>query len=123
MDEEFLAAWVGKLGRAWEDRDQQAAAALFSPAVVYRENPFALALHGRAAVEEYWRSEMADHTHVRCWFDVIAAAGSTGIAHWRTTLTRGGTGAQVALDGLIVVQFNPAGECCSLREWWHAQEG
>ena len=30
--------------------------------------------------------------------------------------------AQVALDGVIVVQFNPAGECCTLREWWHSQE-
>jgi hypothetical protein len=122
MNEEYLATWVQKLGRAWEDRNPQAAAALFSADVVYSENPFAPALHGRAAVAEYWRSETAGHANVQCAFEVIGVAGSSGIAHWHTTLARSESGAQVALDGVIVVEFNSAGECCSLREWWHSQE-
>ena len=122
MDEEFLNGWVGRLGRAWEDRDPRAAAALFSADVTYSPNPLAPALHGRAAVEEYWRAELAGHTDVQCEFDVIGVAGKVGIAHWHTTLTHIETGARVVLDGLIVVEFNPTGECRSLREWWHGQE-
>ncbi len=122
MDESYLAAWTQRLGRAWEDRSPQAAAALFSADVVYSENPFEPALHGRAAIFAYWRAELAGQEQIQVAFEVIGVAGDIGIAHWHTTLRRPGSAAMVALDGVIVVRFNPAGECVSLREWWHRHE-
>jgi hypothetical protein len=122
MNEITFAAWVGRLGRAWEQRDPHEAAALFSQDVVYSTDPFAAPLHGRPAVLAYWQAELARHDQVRCEFEVIGLAGESGVAHWHTTLSRPGGGARVALDGLIVARFNQQGECASLREWWHSDE-
>lgn len=122
MDETTFAAWIGRLGRAWERRDAQAAADLFSADVEYSADPFAPPLRGRAAVLAYWQAELAQHDQVRCEFAPISLAGATGVAHWHTTLARPGGGARVALDGVIVARFNRQGECASLREWWHKEE-
>lgn len=122
MNRDTLSAWVRKLGRAWEERNPQAAAALFSADVVYSDNPFEPALRGRTAVFEYWQSETEQHDQVRFDFSIIGITGDTGIAHWQATFTRVGTQHSVVLDGVIVVQFNQAGECTNLREWWHRAE-
>ena len=122
MDETTFAAWAGRLGRAWEQRDARAAAALFSADVEYSTDPFAPPLRGRAAVRAYWEDELSRHEQVRCAFTVVGLAGETGVAHWHTTLSRPGGGARVALDGVILARFNRQGECASLREWWRAEE-
>jgi hypothetical protein len=122
MNEQFFTTWVNRLGRAWETGDPEAAAALFGPTATYSENPFDPPLVGREAIRAYWAETAGDHEQVRCVFSVIGVFGATGVAHWRTTLVRRGSGQAAMLAGVIVTTFDEDGACVSLREWWQAQE-
>ncbi len=54
MNRDTFTAWVNTLIRAWENRDAQAAADLFTNNATYQENPFDEPLRGRAAIRAYW---------------------------------------------------------------------
>ncbi len=43
----FIDRWIGAYGRAWEDRDDQAVAELFTQDAIYRLHPFGEPTRGR----------------------------------------------------------------------------
>jgi hypothetical protein len=53
MTETQLENWLEALGRAWETRDPEAAAALFSERAEYYETPFVEPARGREGVRTY----------------------------------------------------------------------
>lgn len=115
--------WLAAYGRAWEARDPDAAAALFTEDAVYEETPFSKPLRGREAIREYWAEVPRSQEDIRFTFSVLAWAGGAGVAHWRTTLVRTADGARIQLDGVLVATFDHGGLCRHFREWWHRQEG
>jgi hypothetical protein len=116
-----LGAWLARYGAAWEARDGTAAGRLFTPGARYYELPFDKPKEGRAGIEEYWRTVTADQRDVNFKSEVIAVNGNTGVAHWSAEFRLRSTGAMVALDGVFVLVFDSAGQCSSLREWWHVR--
>jgi uncharacterized protein (TIGR02246 family) len=114
-----LQAWLGKYEAAWEQRDPDQAAALFTENATYRETPFQEPFKGRAGIRKYWAEVTADQRMIDFKSDVIAVQGNVGVAHWSATLTTASTGAKVELDGVFVLTFDASGLCASLREWWH----
>jgi ketosteroid isomerase-like protein len=114
-----LESWLQRYGAAWEARDPAAAGKLFVTDASYHEMPFDAPKQGRAAIEEYWRTVTADQRDVKFESQVIAVTGNTGVAHWKATFRVASTGATLALDGVFVLEFDAAGQCKSLREWWH----
>jgi hypothetical protein len=117
-----LTAWLAAYGRAWEMRDPEEAASLFAEAASYHETPFGPPARGRAGIRDYWAAATRGQRDV--WFasDVVSAAGDRGVARWRAEFTRAATGARVKLDGIFVLEFDEAGLCTELREWWHRIE-
>lgn len=69
-----------------------------------------------------WQTELANHRDVDCVIEPLHQGADWAVAHWHTTLIHADTGESVALDGVMIVQFNAAGECTNLREWWHNAE-
>jgi ketosteroid isomerase-like protein len=118
-----LEAWLERYGDAWEARDASAAGRLFAADARYQESPFDEPKKGRAGIEEYWRSVTADQREVRFESSIIAVNGKTGIAHWSAKFRLESTGAIVELDGMFVLEFDSAGQCSELREWWHVRGG
>ena len=114
--------WLTRYGRAWETADPQAAAALFTPDCRYFETPFSEPARGRDGVAGYWQAVPEGQTDVRFGFRVLAVSAPTVIAHWTATFNRRQGGSRVDLDGVFVLEFDEAGLCCTLREWWHRQE-
>ena len=114
--------WFNQLAHVWNCGDAHAVAPLFSVNAIYSENPFAPPLHGRAAIIAYWQTELANHRDVDCVIEPLHQGADWAVAHWHTTLTHADTGKSVAFDGVMIVQFNAAGECTNLREWWHNAE-
>ena len=47
--------WAQRYGRAWEDADEDAVAALFTEDAVYRSAPFREPYRGEAEIRAYWR--------------------------------------------------------------------
>jgi limonene-1,2-epoxide hydrolase len=125
---------------AWEQRDEQMLCNLFAEDGVYHNTPFA-EQRGHAAIAEYWqRVKLQEDIHVA--YRVLARTPAGGIAHWHVTYRVAseelfaiwsrstGTGVpprhpgeplpRLALDGIMVAEFNTAGLCQVCRLWWHS---
>jgi SnoaL-like protein len=118
-----LEAWLERYGAAWEARDPALAGRLFTQEARYHEMPFDEPKSGRAGIEEYWRTVTADQRDVQFESEVIAVSGNTGVAHWSAKFRLESNGATVELDGAFVLEFDSAGLCSKLREWWHVRAG
>jgi ketosteroid isomerase-like protein len=117
-----LQAWLARYESAWEMRDADRAAALFTQNALYSEMPFDAPKSGRAGIRDYWAMVTADQGDIEFRSEAIAVAGNTGVAHWSATFKLESTGAKVELDGIFVLELDASGACTSLREWWHVRE-
>jgi uncharacterized protein (TIGR02246 family) len=119
-----LDAWLGGYRDAWQNRDPERAAQLFTESATYRETPFDAPKNGRPGIREYWAGVTADQRDVEFHSQTIAVNGDTGVAHWSAKFKLASTGATVELDGVFVLDFDPkSGLCTALREWWHERGG
>jgi len=118
-----LEAWLDQYEAAWESRDAAAAGRLFSTDARYYETPFDEPRKGRAGIEEYWRTVTANQRDVQFESEPIAVTGNTGVAHWSVKLRLQSTGETLEMDGIFVLEFDDAGLCSTLREWWHLRQG
>jgi hypothetical protein len=123
MDEAEFSEWLEHYRQAWENRDPQAAARLFSRQATYQETPFDVPMQGEAEIVEYWSEVPRSQQAIQFSWQVLAVSGQTGIAHWQARFWRVPDGPQVHLDGVLVAEFDPEGLCRVFREWWHRQEG
>jgi hypothetical protein len=115
---ESVMEWLAAYGLAWETRDADAAAALFTENSTYQENPFEEAFAGRTGIRDYWSRVTADQRDVSFTSNVINTFGRSAVAHWSARFTSASSGAIVDLDGVFVLEFDESDLCSSLREWW-----
>jgi SnoaL-like domain len=116
-----LADWLDSYARAWEERDPEAAARLFSEDAVYRSHRFGGPSLGQAGVEAYWRTATEPQENVQVRFGKPLAEGERAAVEWWTTLGTGDEERTVA--GCLFLRFDPAGLCEELRECWHTADG
>ena len=116
-----LTRWLDGYRAAWENRDPDRAASLFTDNATYQETPYDKPFEGPAGVREYWANVTRDQRNVKFEYQVIAVSGNTGIAHWSAKFESAPSGAPVGLDGIFVLDFAPDGRCSRLREWWHLE--
>ncbi len=119
---ERFQEWLRDYGNAWERRDPEAAAALFSDDALYYWTPFDEPKKGREGIATAWREATSRQRNVRFSYDVLAVIGETGIARWQASLERRWTGRPVELDGILVAEFDSEARCRVFREWWHSTE-
>jgi ketosteroid isomerase-like protein len=115
--------WIAGYGRAWEERDAEAAGELFTENAIYRDQPLGEAHAGREGVREYWRGVTASQDEVRVRFGdpIVSADGRRAAVEFWVTMLNGG--AEVTLTGILFLRFDADGLCEELREAWHFGEG
>jgi hypothetical protein len=134
--EEFMIGYKS----AWERRDEALLCGLFAEDGTYHNTPFA-EQHGHEAIARYWqRVKLQEDVHVS--YQVLARTSTGGIAHWHVTyrvaseelfkIWAASTGTnllarkagdplpRLALDGILVADFNASGLCQVCRLWWHS---
>lgn len=117
LDETTLRQWLDDYGAAWQARNAEAAAQLFTPTATYQETPYAEPFVGREGVARYWTSATAEQRDVAFEANILAIAGDIGVAEWSATFKNATSGVQIGLDGVFVLRFD--GKLCrELREWW-----
>lgn len=125
---------------AWEGRDEHLLCSLFAEDGVYHNTPFA-EQRGHAAIEQYWqRVKLQEDIHLD--YDILARSNAGGVAHWQVTyqvaseelfkIWAASTGTnllarkageplpRLALNGVLVAEFNERGLCQVCRLWWHS---
>ena len=115
--------WIDAYGRAWEERDADAAAAIFTPDALYRDHPMQPPHTGQDGVHSYWSNVTStqDQVKVRWGVPVAAADGSRAAVEWWVTMLNGG--AEVTLTGILYLRFAADGRCEELREAWFFEGG
>lgn len=117
-----LDDWLRRYGAAWEGRDGDAAAGLFTAEGVYRWGPLDPPLVGRKAIRDRWLEATSDQEQIRFRSEVLGTDGDRGFARWWSTFVRRSTGMRVELDGVFVLDFGEDGLCEQLQEWWLGRE-
>jgi hypothetical protein len=120
-DTQAFEDWLERWQDAWQRRDLDAAAALFTKDARYWWTPFRPVLEGRAQVRQAWAEAVERQRDVRVEWRVLAFTGHTGIAWWRTRFVRPGSDREVVIDGVLTADLQD-GLCAGFREWWHSSE-
>ncbi len=121
MNKGAFESWLDAYGHAWETRDSQAAAALFTEDATYQETPFSTPMRGRSAIHQYWSDATGSQDQIGFGYDVLAVTSDLGIARWWASFADIQSQAQVKLDGIFVIAMGADNRCRDLREWWHTQ--
>lgn len=112
--------WLQGYQTAWENRDPQAAAALFSAAgAEYYWTPFDAPQRGRDEIAAVWQAAVSQQRDIRMSFETLAVEGNRGVAKWHTNFTTVQSGEPVQLDGVLIAEFDAPEHCRVFREWWH----
>ena len=119
LDEGKFAAWLEGYKAAWEARDPEAAAALFTDRATYRETPFDEPFAGRDAIRDYWTGAVARQSAVTFTYEVVACARAEGVCQWHATFTGVPGGERIDLDGIFRCRFAEDGNVDRFEEWWH----
>jgi uncharacterized protein (TIGR02246 family) len=114
-----FASWLDAYGRAWQNRDPQAAADLFSEDGTYQVTPFVEPMRGRQAILEYWTHVTQAEQNIQFGYQILAVTPEQGIARWWASFVIVPPGLQTRLDGIFLIALDENGRCHSLREWWH----
>lgn len=113
--------WAEAYRKAWEDRDAEAAAALFTEDATYRDNIYEDAHQGHEGVAEYWRGVTASQDAVRVVMGRPYGTEERATVEFWTRMTVGG--APVTLAGCLLLDFDGDGRCRALREYWNFADG
>jgi ketosteroid isomerase-like protein len=119
LTESEASAWLDGYEGAWEERDADRAAELFTPDAIYRDNPYNDPYRGREGIHKYWSDVTADQRNVDFNYELLTTYGRTAVAHWSATFSSASSGSTINLDGVFLLEFDAGGLCSRLREWWH----
>jgi hypothetical protein len=116
-DHDRLDSWLQRFARAWEERDPDGAAALFSEHGSYRETPFDEPLRGAEAIRAYWTNLPPARSDIRFAYELLAVTEQWGIAHWHGSYTPVDRATRRELDGILLLSLDDEGRCEDFREW------
>jgi uncharacterized protein (TIGR02246 family) len=122
MDRTSFESWLEAYGRAWRQKNPQAAANLFAEDGTYQVTLFVEAMRGRSAILAYWSQVARTQQDIQFGYEVVAVTTEVGIARWWASFVIVPPGLQTRLDGIFLISLNAYGRCTSLREWWHKEQ-
>ena len=113
--------WVMEYGRAWEEKDGNAVAAIFTEDAEYRSSPFRVPDVGSDGIRAYWRRATSTEEDVEVRMGAPIVDGDRVAVEWWATMREDGR--EITLPGCLLLRFAPDGRCKALREYWHLEPG
>jgi len=115
-------SWLDAYGQAWENRNPEAATALFTENGTYQVTPFLEPMCGKKAILEYWSEVARTEESITFWYEILVASPELNIARWSASFVFVPPGLPTQLDGIFLISLDEQGRCKSLREWWHKRQ-
>ena len=122
MDETAFKHWLDKYRQAWENRNPEAAAELYTEEGSYQVTPFVEPLRGREEIRKYWAEVARTEQDISFWYEILSVGEGFGVAHWRASFEITPQELRTNLDGIFLIKLDATGKCTSLQEWWHKQQ-
>ena len=109
----FLATYK----EAWETRNPELAASLFTRDAHYRENPFGQDIVGREAISSYWKAATEYQEEIQFRAQQTIRVGYHLVADWTCAYKQRLTGKRRELAGMFVADFYGK-QVRNFREVW-----
>jgi hypothetical protein len=116
-----VESWLEGYRRAWEEKDSDAAAGLFTEDATYRSNIFEEPYRGQRGVFDYWSTVTSTQSSARVAMGRPYVDGNRVAVEWWTTMSS--DGADITLPGCLLLEFAEDGRCRRLHEYWQIAEG
>lgn len=116
-----LTEWIESYRLAWENRDPEAAAKLFTPEATYRSNIFEEPHQGQAGVHAYWTQVTSAQSDPKVRMGRPFVDGQRVALEFWTTMKVGGE--ETTLPGCMLLAFDDDWRCRALREYHHFASG
>jgi nuclear transport factor 2 (NTF2) superfamily protein len=113
---QFLANYK----RAWETRDADLAAGLFTRDAEYKEQPFGDAVIGREAIHDYWAAATGRQEDVHVTFGTFIQSGFMLAAEWTCTYQDRSSREKKELAGMFLADFYGK-QVRRFSEYWHSR--
>ena len=117
-----LSEWLDAYGRAWEERNPEAAADLFTDDASYQWGPFGRKLRGRPMIREAWAEALELQDNVEFGYEVLSASNRGGLVRWWCSFDQPERGIRESDEGIFRIGFDETGLCRSFEEWWNSTE-
>jgi len=114
--------WLTAYGAAWEARDAETFAGLFTDDVRYFWTPFEEPKTGRDGVAGAFKHAVANQQDIHFSYEILAVGEERCVARWWCALARPATGHPVRIDGILMLKPTTDGLGEEFREWWHSDE-
>ena len=110
--------FLARYKEAWESRNADLAASLFTRDAHYWENPFGGAIVGREAIRAYWQAATGTQDDIHFAVTNSFHHAYTLVAEWTCAFKRQPGGEQVELAGMMFADFY-GDQVRIFREYWH----
>ncbi len=112
--------FLEKYKKAWETRDADLAASLFTRDARYKENPFREPIIGREAIHDYWAAATANQEDIRFTVTNSLHTGYVLIAEWTCTYRDRATAKRREMAGMFFADFY-GNQVRAFREYWQSR--
>ena len=112
--------FVAKYKKAWETRDADLAASLFTRDARYKETPFSEPIIGREAIHDYWASATAQQEDIHFAVTNSFHTGYVLIVEWTCTYRDRATGKRRELADMFFADFY-GNQVRAFREYWQSR--
>ena len=103
---------------AWETRNAELAANLFTRDAHYWENPFGEAIVGREAICAYWKAATHNQENIQFTIRNILRTQYSLTAEWTCSYRYRPSGERRELAGMLLAEFYGK-QVRAFREYWH----
>ena len=117
MEESLFDDWLSRLGKAWSERNPQAAAELFSKDCKYYENVFDEPCKSWDDILNLWSVVPENQKDVTFEHNILCVSDNTGIANWRVTRILLPSNKQQHINGIFQVSLNEQGLCTYFKQY------
>ena len=112
--------FLKKYKQAWETRDADLAASLFTRDARYKENPFGEPIIGREAIHDYWAGATAQQEDIRFTVTNYLHTGYVLIAEWTCQYRDRSSARPRELAGMFFADFY-GNQVRAFREYWQSR--
>jgi ketosteroid isomerase-like protein len=109
--------FLAKFKKAWETRDADLAAGLFTRDAQYKQDPFSEAVVGREAIHDYWAGATGRQEDIHFTVGSVIQCGYMLAAEWTCTYLDRSSGEKKELAGMFLADFYGK-QVRRFREYW-----
>ncbi len=117
MKTEQFINWLDNFKKAWENRNPEKAASLFSKDVVYFESPLNEPCENWDTVLKLWKVVPENQKDVNFSYEIILSDEKIAVVNWKLSRIKLPTNEKEVIDGIFLLSLDSGGLCKFFKQW------